>query len=142
MANWRQPPLPVGDPRRPIPKDRGPRTPRRMKGKWDEGSVEHDLPIIEKTKMVLDTAEDVAQADEGVSIKRSLRQKLELLGWGYNRGATFRANFPFRSKHLIFNSVFIKEGAQHIHRVKVVMGHDGVSGYKLMKWVPKVMLSR
>ena len=121
----------------PDPSGKEPRIPRRMKGKWDESSVEQELPIIMETKKILDVAENATKGNVTEPVKKNLKQELETLGWVYNRGATFKANFPFRSKHLIFDSAFTKKGASDIHRLKVVKGNNGVSGYKLMKWVPK-----
>ena len=118
------------------PENKGPRIPRRMKGKWDESSVEQELPIIKETKKILDIAENAIKGNKTDPVKKNLKRGLETLGWKYNRGVTFKANFPFRGKYLIFHYAFTKSGASDIHRLKVVMKDNGVSGYKLMKWVP------
>ena len=111
--------------------------PRRMKGKWDEDSAEHDQSFIEETRKVLDAALNAIKAGEGVSVKQSLRRELEKLGWEYNRGATFRVDFPFRSKYLVFDYGFIKEGVPAVYRLKIVIGKSNVLHDKLMKWIPR-----
>jgi hypothetical protein len=130
-----RPPLPIGDPRRPMPKGREPRDPRRVGGKWDEGAVEQDWPMSERTKKVMTDVQGAIQAIKDVSFKKRLRKELEQVGWEYNRGATFMANFLFRSKYMIFDFLIIKGDILDIYRIKVVTGRDGISGYKLMKWV-------
>ena len=108
-----------------------------MKGKWDEGSVEQDLPIIDDTKKILDGSEQISVMEKRGSLKEDIKRELESLGWIYQGGATFKANFPLRNKYLIFDFSFVKEGAQDIHRIKLVVDDNGVSDYKLMKWAPK-----
>jgi hypothetical protein len=127
-----------GEQWRPIPEGKGPKIPRRMDGRWDEGSVEYDLSFIEQTKKLLDNDEDVIRENEVVHIKKRLRRELMDLCWEYNRGATLKANFPLRNKYLIFDSSFINKGALDIHRIKIAMSHNHVSDYKLMKWVPYI----
>jgi len=117
------------------PGGRGSRDPRRVKGKWDEDAVEQDWPIRERTKEVITDVQRAIQSNKDVSVKKRLRKELEQVGWEYNRGATFMANFPFRGKYMIFDFIIIKENIVDIYRIKVVTGHDGISGYKLMKWV-------
>ncbi|MFC1951056.1 hypothetical protein ACFLXN_01435 [Chloroflexota bacterium] len=135
---WSPPPFPVGDPREPIPKDKSPKIPRRMSGGWDESAVEHDLSFVREAGKILDAAENVIQSNDGSTNKKSLRRELEHLGWIYNRGTTFMANFPFRGKYIVFDFAIINEGALNIHRVEIVMRHGGVSSYRLMKWMPKL----
>ena len=128
-------PLHIGPPPGWDKGGRGPRDPRRVGGKWDEGAVEQDWPISERTEKVITDVQSAIQSIKDVSVKKRLRKKLEQVGWEYNRGATFMANFPFRSKYMIFDFIITKEDNLDIYRIKVVTGHDGVSGYKLMKWV-------
>jgi hypothetical protein len=87
------------------------------------------------TKKVITDVQSAIQAIKDVSVKKRLRKELEQVGWKYNRGATFKANFPFRRKYMIFDFIIINKDIMDIYRIKVVTGHDGVSGYKLMKWV-------
>ena len=121
----------------PDPSGKGPKLPRHMKGKWDESSVEHDLLIIEETKKVLDAIENAVEADESVSTKENLRRELGKLGWIYSSKATFKSNFPFRNKYLALDLLVLKDDLLDLHRIKVVISDNRVSGYKLMKWVAK-----
>ena len=109
---------------------------RPKKGKWDEASVERDLPYIEEAIRIIDEAQTAIQLDKGNAVKASLRLELEQAGWQYNRRATFKANFLFRSKYLVFNSSY-KQDHKNSYRIKVATGHGIVSDYKLMKWVPR-----
>ena len=124
------------------PSGKGPKTPRRMKGRWDESSVEQDMFIIEETKKALDALEYTTVEDKSDSLKKNLKRELEALGWAYRSAATFKANFPFRNKHLVFDLIIIKDGVIDMHRIKVTMGRPATTDYKLMKWVPKLTAGR
>ncbi len=116
------------------PKDRKPTPWSRRKGKWDEASVERDLPYIEEAIRIIDKAQTAIHMDKGNAVKASLRLELEQAGWQYDSRATFKANFPFRSKYLVFNSTY-KQDHKDSYRIKVATDHGIVSNYKLMKWV-------
>ena len=73
-------------------------------------------------------------ADTGGSLKSKLRYGLEAIGWKYNRRATFKANFPFGSTYLIFEST-PKLDADERYMIRMVMGNSSVLDYRIMKWV-------
>lgn len=108
----------------------------RLKYRWSEDSVNQELPFVEITKRTLDLTQTQVQPDKSPNIKGIIRQELELLGWEYNRRATFKANFPFRHKYVVFDST-TKLDADDRFRLKVTLNRDSVSEYKLMKWVPR-----
>ena len=123
--------------RDPEPSGKEPRTPRRMKGKWDESSVEQDMFIIEKTKKILDSPEYVTVKDKGNHLKKNVKRELKTLGWAYKNIATFKANFPFRNKYLVLDLPILKDDLLDLHRIKITMSDNRISDYKLMKWVPQ-----
>ena len=71
---------PGWDKHNPKPGGREPRDPRRVGGKWDEGSVEQDWPIGERTKKVITDVQGAIQSTKDVSVKKRLREKLEQTG--------------------------------------------------------------
>ena len=120
----------------PSSKGEGPIPEYPWKGKWEETSVERDLPFIEEAVGIINKAQTAIQLDKGNAVKASLRLELEQAGWQYNGWATFKANFPFRSKYLVLDSSY-KQDHKNSYRIKVSTGHGIISSYKLMKWVPR-----
>ena len=116
--------------------EKGP-SPRPKRGKWDEASVEQDLPFIEEAIRIIETAQAATQVFQGNAIKTGLRQELEEVGWKYSSRATYRANLLVRKKYLVFESSY-KQDMKNSYRVKVATSHGIVSDYKLMKWIPKI----
>ena len=119
------------------PKDRKPTPESRMKGKWDEGSVEKDLPFVEEAIRIIDMSQTSVQFNKSDSVKTGLRHELEQAGWQYNSRATFKANFPLGRKYLVFDYSY-KQDIKNSYRLKVATGHGIVSGYKLLKWIEKI----
>jgi hypothetical protein len=71
-----------------------------MRGKWDQFSVEQDLPFVDETNRIINNPDSVIRMNEGSSFKTRLRRGLERRGWKLNRRATFKANFPFGNTYL------------------------------------------
>ena len=92
------------------------------------------MPFIEKTNRILSTNENAVQLDSDVSFKAGLRHELEQVGWQYNSRATFKANFPFRSKYLVLDSTIWMDD-KDIYRIRVQVKGGSPFAYKLMKWV-------
>ena len=130
-----EPNNPMVDPQPSGPKGKGPVFSNR-KGKWDEASVERDLPFIEETIRIIKTAKRIVQPVKGDNTKASLRQELEQAGWQYNSWETFKANFPFRRKYIVIDSSY-KKAYLGRYRIKVMTVQGRLLGYKIMKWVLK-----
>ena len=114
------------------PPEKGPGS-HSKKGKWDEASVELDLPFIEEAIRIIESAQHTVQPIKGNTFKANLRQELEQSGWLYNRRATFKSNLPLRNKYLIFDSSY-KLDPKNSYRIKVSAKHSIVSDYKVYKW--------
>ena len=130
-----EPNNPLIDPQPSGPEGKGPVFSNR-KGKWDEASVERDLPFIEEAMRIINTAKRMVQPVKGDTTKASLRQELEQAGWQYNSRATFKANFPFRGKYIVMDSSY-KRAYLGRYRIKVMTGQGILLGYKIMKWIEK-----
>ncbi len=117
----------------PSPGGRRPRSYLR-RGKWSTDSVDQELPFIEQTKRIIENPGSTIEAGAGSSFRSKLKFGLEQLGWKYNRRATFKANFPFGSTYLIFDST-AELDAEERYMIKMVMGSSSVLDYKIMKWV-------
>ena len=126
---------PLGYQEKPVPGGKRPSS-RSKKGKWNEAPTDQDMPYIKEAIEIIDTASAVIQLDSGNAVKANFRRELELAGWKYKSWATFKANLPFRNKYLVFDSTY-KQDHKNKHRIKVATDHGIISGYKLMKWVPK-----
>lgn len=131
------PPLYTSDPNCLIPKYDGPKIRRRTKYKWDEVSGEPDLLFMEETTRIIDTACNMTQVQDRAFIKDMLDKELDPLGWEYDGYATFKANFPFRNKHVVFDST-AKLDADDRFRLKVTVSKDRGLDYKILKRVPKI----
>lgn len=130
-----EPPNPFVDPYASGPEGKDPVSSKRG-GKWDEVSVERDLPFIEEAIRILAQSQTAIQFDAGSAFKDSLRLELEQAGWQYNGWATFKSNFPFRRKYLVFDSSYTQDH-ENSYRIKVITGRGIVSDYKVMKWIEK-----
>ena len=130
-----EPHNPLVDPQPSGPKGKGPGFSKRG-GKWDEASVDRDLPFIEKAIKIINTAKRIVQPVKGNTTKASLRQELEQAGWQYNSRETFKANFPFRRKYIVMDSSY-KRAYLGRYRIKVMTGQGVLLGYKIMKWMLK-----
>jgi len=114
---------------------RGPsRRPHQLRGKWSTDSVDQELPIIEETKRIIENPASTIGADAGGSFKSKLKSGLEQLGWKLNRRATFKANFPFGSTYLVFDSTAALDTDER-YKIEMVMGNSSVMDYKIKKWV-------
>ncbi len=125
-----EPNNPMVDPQPSGPKGKGPIFSNR-KGKWEEASVDRDLPYIEEAIRIINTAKRIVH-----TTKASLRQELEQAGWQYNSWENFKANFPFRRKYIVMDSSY-KKAYLGRYRIKVMKGPGRLLGYKIMKWVLK-----
>ena len=127
----------IGDPRNLLPKNDGPKDKHRIKYIWRDVSADPELEFLSDINNIMDTARNMAQVQDGDSIKAMLKKELAPSGWGYNGRATFRANFPFRSRHVIFDSTE-KLDADVRYRLKVAVHEYKGLDYKVLKWVPKI----
>ena len=82
-----------------------------------------DLPIVEKTKEIIEHFSFISQ----------LREELSQLGWKHKRFTSFIASF-LRSKKLIFMTSTNTEDEPSLY-LEVVLKKSKVADYYLMKWV-------
>ena len=110
-------------------------------GRWDEASVDMDLPFVDTATKIINTAQTAFQVDKSQNIKATIKRELGPFGWEYNGRATLKAHFLSRRKYLVFDSTTNLHPSDFF-RIKVVMSRDGISGYKFMKWVSTVKAPR
>ena len=96
--------------------------------------MDQELPFIQETKRIIENPASTIDIDKRGSFKDRLKLGLEQLGWKYNRRATFKANFPFGSTYLVFDST-AELDADERYRIRMVMGNSSVMDYRIMKWV-------
>ena len=96
--------------------------------------MDQELPFIQETKRIIENPASTIGSDVGGSFRSKLKYGLEQLGWKLNRRATFKANFPFGSTYLVFDST-AELDADERYRIRMVMGNSSVMDYRIMKWV-------
>lgn len=116
------------------PAGKGPKTPRRLRGKWSTDAVDQELPAIEETKRIIENPASTIGVESGGSFKSKLKVGLEQLGWQSNRRATFKANFPFGSTYLVVDSTAELDTDER-YRIEMTMGNSSVMDYRIKKWV-------